>query len=164
MRARRPQSKAFLPLTAVTVMGPKVFSPSSVEIGLPNCTNYPRCKMMRSGGRKFCKGASIYDVRRGRGRGSSKSRQKEQNQLICDSDKRGSKNPKNFADVISGSPLAELQRARAVIFVRGRSTFLEKLLARRMKLSMISPRQSQIYADGGHILGCTTAASKYRGV
>ena len=41
------------------------------------------------------KGASIYNVRSGRGRGSPKSRQREQNQLICDSD-RGVKNSKFY--------------------------------------------------------------------
>ena len=41
----------------------------------------------------------------GGGRGSPKSRQKEQNQLICDSDKgAGVKNSEYFADVIYGSP------------------------------------------------------------
>ena len=40
----------------------------------------------------------------GGGRGSGKSRQKEQNQLICDSDKRG-RGSKNLAEVIYGSPL-----------------------------------------------------------
>ena len=40
------------------------------------------------------------------GRGSPKSRQKEQNQLICDSDRgEGVKNSEHFADVIYGSPL-----------------------------------------------------------
>ena len=37
--------------------------------------------------------------------GSPKSRQKEQNQLICDSDK-GVKKSENFADIIYGSPLS----------------------------------------------------------
>ena len=43
----------------------------------------------------------------GGGGGSPKSRQKDQNQLICDSDKGGEgvKKSKNFADVIYGSPL-----------------------------------------------------------
>ena len=41
------------------------------------------------------------------GAGSPKSRRKEQNQLICDSDKRGGgvKKSEKFADVIYGSPL-----------------------------------------------------------
>ena len=42
----------------------------------------------------------------GGGRGSPKSRQKEQNQLICDSDKGGVNKSENFADVIYGSPLS----------------------------------------------------------
>ena len=42
----------------------------------------------------------------GGGRGSPKSRRKEQNQLICYSDKgEGVKKSENFADVIYGSPL-----------------------------------------------------------
>ena len=43
----------------------------------------------------------------GGGEGSPNSRQKEQNQLICDSDKgsEGVKKSENFADVIYGSPL-----------------------------------------------------------
>ena len=51
-------------------------------------------------------GASIHDVRSGWG--SPKNRLKEQNQLICDSDRggeRGVKNSENFADVMYGSPL-----------------------------------------------------------
>ena len=40
------------------------------------------------------------------GGGSPKSRQKEQNQLICDSDRGGGvKKSENFADVIYGSPV-----------------------------------------------------------
>ena len=54
------------------------------------------------------KGASIYDVWSGwGGRGSPKSRQKEQNLLICDSDKGGG-GKQNFADVFYGSHLTEL--------------------------------------------------------
>ena len=43
----------------------------------------------------------------GGGRGSPKSREKEQNQLICDSDKGGEgvKKSEIFADVIYGNPL-----------------------------------------------------------
>ena len=42
----------------------------------------------------------------GGGGGSPKSRRKEQNQLICDSDKgEGVNKSENFADVIYGSPL-----------------------------------------------------------
>ena len=42
----------------------------------------------------------------GGGRGSPKSRQKEQNQLICDSNKGEVKKSENFADIIYGSPLS----------------------------------------------------------
>ena len=49
------------------------------------------------------RGASIYDVRTPQ-RGSPKSRQKEQNHLICDSDKggRGSKNPTAYMEAPQG--------------------------------------------------------------
>ena len=46
----------------------------------------------------------------GGGRGSPKSRRKEQNQLICDSDK-GAKKSEHIADVIDGSP-KKLKRNR----------------------------------------------------
>ena len=42
----------------------------------------------------------------GGGRGSPKNRQKEQSQLIFDSDKGGVKKSENFVDVIYGSPLS----------------------------------------------------------
>ena len=45
------------------------------------------------------------------GGGSPKNRQKEHNQLICDSDKGGGvKNSENFVDVIYGSPLSKFIR------------------------------------------------------
>ena len=57
------------------------------------------------------KEASIYDVRSGWGRGSPKSRPKEQNQLICESDKEGWEGFQkydNFVDIIYGTPKANI--------------------------------------------------------
>ena len=64
------------------------------------------------------------------GGGSPKSRQKEQNQLLCDSDKGGEgvKKSLNFADVINESPLTErvwgLGRASFTVT----ECFLDKIL------------------------------------
>ena len=58
----------------------------------------------------------------GGGKGSPKNKQKEQNQLICDSDKGGGvKKSENYADVIYGSP-------RTVLLLRRRAHARARLM------------------------------------